>query len=55
MGGLIYDNVPRWIDAHSITCHVCGEFADEREALALGDDQGSICKNCLEKRVDDDM
>ena len=25
----------RWIDAHSVTCHYCGELADERETVRL--------------------
>ena len=25
----------RWIDAHSITCALCGGYADERETVSL--------------------
>lgn len=25
----------RWIDAHSVTCAICGALADERETLTL--------------------
>jgi len=24
----------RWIDAHSVTCAICGDLADERETIA---------------------
>lgn len=26
---------PRWVDAHSVTCHFCGRLADERETVDL--------------------
>jgi hypothetical protein len=27
----------RWIDAHSVTCAICGGLADERETIAWSD------------------
>lgn len=32
------DEIPRWVDAHSVTCALCGELADERETISLWDD-----------------
>lgn len=29
------DTIPRWADAHSVTCALCGDFADERETVSL--------------------
>jgi hypothetical protein len=30
----------RWIDAHSVTCALCGGYADERESVKLRDRDG---------------
>lgn len=27
--------LPRWVDAHSVTCALCGDLADERETIGL--------------------
>ena len=40
---------PRWIDKHSITCHNCGELADEREAFKLPDGEGELCARCTKE------
>jgi hypothetical protein len=31
------DTRDRWIDAHSVTCALCGGLADERETIKLYD------------------
>lgn len=35
----------RTIDAHSVTCHHCGELADERETFRLA--EGELCPKCI--------
>lgn len=31
------EEIPRWIDVHSVTCAICGQLADERETVDLWD------------------
>jgi hypothetical protein len=38
---------PSWVDKHSITCHNCGELADEREAVKL--EEGELCAKCVKE------
>lgn len=33
------DEIPDWVDRHSVTCCLCGDLADERETTHLGDDR----------------
>ena len=35
------DEIPRWVEAHSVTCALCGELADERETVSLWNDESS--------------
>lgn len=38
-----------WIDRHSITCHVCGKLADEREAIQHPSGEGEIGACCKDR------
>jgi len=37
-----------WVDSRSVTCHCCGNMADERETYCLTGDSGDICPSCYE-------
>lgn len=50
------DDVPSWIDRHSVNCIVCGRMYDERNSIADGIDGGEVCpdhENDLDKLVAD--
>ena len=48
------DDVPRWVDRHSVNCYFCRVLFDEREGLNAdeynGNDGGSICPSCIIKK-----
>lgn len=46
----VQEQAPAWIDRHLITCHVCGELADEREATRLPEG-GEVCYACAKKSL----
>ena len=44
-----------WIDKHSVTCHLCGGLADERETSRLTEASGELCPQCaksIRKEID---
>lgn len=47
-----------WVDSHSVTCHYCGELADEREAVRIpagfSGDPGEAHRECAEQRLCED-
>ncbi len=43
------DDLPQWIDRHSVNCFICGELADERECCTGKGGEGSICPRCQTK------
>ena len=44
------EEVPRWVDAHSVNCAKCGELVDERECVPGPDGVGDICPKCQGKQ-----
>jgi hypothetical protein len=48
-----FDTHERWIDAHSVTCAICGALADERETIKLYDQdtqlEGEAHPDCWNK------
>jgi hypothetical protein len=40
------DGLDDWVDSHSVTCHCCGNMADERKTTKLTPDAGEICPQC---------
>lgn len=49
----------RWIDAHSVTCALCGYLADERETINLYEQdidlEGEAHQDCWENSNRDDI
>jgi len=52
------EDVPFWLEKHSVNCYFCNELFDEREGQNADEfnnsDGGSICPKCLEKRKNDE-
>lgn len=50
------DDIPNWVDTHSVTCPLCGDLADERETISLWNDprlpDGEAHKSCYDEWQD---
>lgn len=48
------EELPGWIDAHSVNCIECGALVDERECVTGPDGEGDVCYKCQKKHRHDD-
>jgi hypothetical protein len=54
VGDLTAEQLPTWLDRHSVDCADCGKLADERDCLPNSAGEGEVCVECLDKRDEAD-